>query len=138
MGVSGWNSANTLRLQENYLASIDGRLGIAFDRVLFYGIGGVAFTNTKFTALGANYTGNSTGYDVGGGIEYAFLPNWTVRAEYRYYDFGRTAFTPAALIGIQVAPVPTNNRLSKSDNVFRVGLDYKFGAPAPVAVVAKY
>jgi outer membrane immunogenic protein len=131
-GVKGTN-ANLLGLKEDYLASIDGRLGFAFDRVLFYAIGGVAFTNTKFALGTANYNGNSTGYDIGGGVEYAFLPNWTVRAEYRYYDFGKTSYSPI----IAVAVVPGFS-LSKNDSVVRVGLDYKFGAPEPVAVVAKY
>jgi outer membrane immunogenic protein len=133
-GVSGTNATTGLGLKETYLASIDGRLGYAIDRVLFYAIGGVAFTDTKFALGTTSYNGSSTGYDVGGGVEYAFLPNWTVRAEYRYYDFGKTNYAPANL---NVAVIPGFS-LAKSDNVFRVGLDYKFGAPEPVAVAAKY
>ena len=132
-GINGKNSSG-FGLKEDYIGSVDGRLGYAADRVLFYVLGGVAFTNTKFTLGTASYNGNTTGYDVGGGIEYAFLPNWTVRGEYHVYEFGSIGFTPAAA----VLAVPTNNRMIKSDSVVRVGLDYKFGAPEPIAVVAKY
>jgi outer membrane immunogenic protein len=123
---------------QNWIASIDGRLGYAMDRTLFYAIGGVAWDSAAghITNL---YTGNGwttgsntrTGYDVGGGIEYAFTNNWTGRVEYRYYNFGtsNTSYADPYLLS-------TYSRTTLTNNVFRVGLAYKFGAPEPV--VAKY
>jgi len=129
LGVSkNWNN---LGVQQNLLASINGRAGVAFDRVLVYAIGGVAFTDTNFyDGLRTKYSNNNVGWDVGGGVEYAFLPNWTVRAEYRYYQFGPLNKT-----------IPGTNSTFKyqtNDNTFRVGVAYKFPLSAPVPVVAKY
>ena len=33
------------------------------------------------------------GYTVGAGLEYMFAPNWSAKAEYQYYNFGKTTFT---------------------------------------------
>jgi outer membrane immunogenic protein len=128
LGINTVAPAGAFRVKESVLGSINGRLGYAFDRVLVYAIGGVAFTNTSFTvaAAGPFYTDNNVGFDVGGGIEYAFLPNWTLRGEYRYYDFGNH-YNAVAL-----------QNFHKTESTFRAGLAYKFGAPAPVPVVAKY
>jgi outer membrane immunogenic protein len=120
------------RIQQNLLASVNGRLGVAFDRMLIYAIGGVAFSDTTLTYGGRSWSDSDVGYNVGGGVEYAFLPNWTVRAEYRYYDFGKvTKLDPTFT-------VPTNFGFQKTDNTFRAGIAYKFGAPVMAPVVAKY
>jgi outer membrane immunogenic protein len=67
--------------------SIRGRLGIASDRVLIYGTGGIAFTsfNTSITDTTGFFTGvpgtNTTisntraGWTAGGGLEYAITDN---------------------------------------------------------------
>ena len=123
----------------DWLAAINGRLGVAYDRALFYAIGGAAWAgaNGSFSATdGAEWLGysNSTtlsGFDIGAGVEYAFTPNWVGRVEYRYYDFGNDQ---PELVGsiMTVARL----RLNTSVNTVRVGLAYLFSAPAPV--VAKY
>lgn len=121
----------------DWLASINGRLGISYDRALFYAIGGAAWAgaSASLTGVSAPFAltlSNSTtltGYDIGGGVEYAFTPNWLGRVEYRYYDFGNYNMSAAAY-------TLTPFRLQTSVNTFRVGLAYLFNAPAPV--VAKY
>jgi len=130
----------TTKATQPWLASIDGRLGYAVDKALFYAIGGVAFTQLNpstdltFANLTATHFGSNkslTGYDVGAGVEYAFTNNWTGRVEYRYYGFNsnNNSFTA---FGVPYAY--RNGNLT--DNTVRVGLAYKFGAPEPV--VAKY
>jgi opacity protein-like surface antigen len=42
------------------------------------------------------------GWTVGGGLEYAVTNNWSVRAEYRYSDFGR--YTDFPFAGVPIAP----------------------------------
>ena len=127
---------------QNWIASLDGRLGYSgfgWDRTLFYVIGGVAWSQQSAnltdltTGFGVNRSSTQTGYDIGGGVEYAFTNNWTGRIEYRYYNFGNNtnSFNDFALI-----PAGTFYRTTLTDNVVRVGLAYKFGAPEPV--VAKY
>jgi outer membrane immunogenic protein len=127
----------TSSFNQDWIASIDGRLGYAMDRTLLYVIGGVAWDQqsanlvNNWTGYGVSRSNTRTGYDVGGGVEYAFTNNWTARLEYRYYNFGNsnTAWTDGILNG-------TFYRTTLTDNVVRVGLAYKFGAPEPV--VAKY
>jgi outer membrane immunogenic protein len=129
LGVNRWDPTATFLLKQGILGSINGRLGYAFDRVLFYAIGGVAFSDTTYKTAGiagVSYSDGGVGFDVGGGIEYAFLPNWTLRGEYRYYDFGKHNNAAAAVA------------FQKTESTFRAGVAYKFGAPAPVPVVAKY
>ncbi len=96
-----------------------------FDRTLIYAIGGAAWTNgnASLTAgpswyvanLGAGYPNivnwnkSLTGYDVGGGVEYAWTPNWTVRVEYRYYNFGNNN-NQAIYLGAQPQLDPQRKR----------------------------
>lgn len=134
----------TVKSSQDWLASVNGRLGYAVDHFLIYAIGGVAWTqgSSTFTAgtiLGPrvvlagfpNSVGVShsfTGYDVGGGVEYAFTNNWIGRIEYRYYDFGNWNYS-----GNYWLP---RSRTGLNDNVVTVGLSYKFNALEPI--VAKY
>ncbi len=83
----------TINARQAWLASVDGRLGYSFNQFLVYAIGGVAFSELKHNYinwLGADFgfSNTRTGFDVGGGVEYAFTQNWTARLEYRYYNFG--------------------------------------------------
>jgi outer membrane immunogenic protein len=73
----------------NWFGSIRGRAGFAFDRTLVFGTAGVAFAGADVdTDNFSNDSTSFTGWTVGAGVEHAFIDNWTVRAEYRYYDFG--------------------------------------------------
>ena len=139
--VGGGNGAagSIYSEQQTPLGSVDARLGYAFGRTLFYAIGGVAFTNSKHGMIvgGTDYSFNfnRSGFDIGGGLEYAFANNWTARIEYRHYDFGSSSGYAGGCTG--VCNVPANHFALTQDSV-RVGLAYRFG-PAPVApVVAKY
>ncbi len=125
----------------DWLAAINGRLGVAYDRALFYAIGGAAWagvssslnwTYTNGYWVGASSSATLSGFDVGAGVEYAFTPNWVGRIEYRYYDFGNYNVSSTRWTDIRFDP----GRLSTSVNTVRVGLAYLFSNPAPV--VAKY
>jgi outer membrane immunogenic protein len=109
--------------RSNWLATVRGRVGYAFDRFLPYFTGGGAFSDIEVGVplLGLNQSSNRVGWTVGGGIEYAFLSSWTAKLEYLYVDLGRfdTTFT---------APFVANNVDFKA-NVVRVGLNYKFFGP---------
>jgi outer membrane immunogenic protein len=140
--VSGVNYTTNAGIQ----GSIRGRVGVAWDRVLLYGTGGVAFAGTNSSlsvpAFGTTYNGgydsqSSTrvGWTVGGGLEYAVTNNWSVRAEYRYANFGNTTFYPVNSFnydgGGYIQRKFTENRV-------QVGFSYKFDTYAPAPVVAKY
>jgi len=84
------------------LATLRGRVGYAFDRLLIYATGGFAagtVSNTvSVSGLPAAFsaaTGDwqTTGWTVGGGIEYAFTYNWILRLEGLYVDLGSVTAT---------------------------------------------
>jgi opacity protein-like surface antigen len=126
--------------------TIRARTGFAFDRVLIYGTGGVAFAgfSSIFSVNGtdaigpffANGRGSTTrvGWTAGGGVQYAINNNWSVRVEYRYSDFGRITDRPSfSVAGLTYS---TNRQLEQ--NQVQVGFSYKFGGFAPYPVVARY
>jgi outer membrane immunogenic protein len=141
-GNFGNNGNNT-----RFLGTVRGRAGVAFDRFLVYGTGGVAFgsgptvNNFNPFLLGAGPAFNNAnngnnwrvGYAVGAGVEYAFLNNWSIKVEYLYTDLGRSNNNNNFGFGLG------GNSLRERNHIIRAGLNYKFdffGAPAPV--VARY
>jgi outer membrane immunogenic protein len=118
----------------DYAAAIRGRVGVAFDRALIYAAGGVAFGDAKVgysgLPLSASYTTSRTGYTIGGGLDYAFSPNWIGRIEYRYVDLGKG--------GNYNYGRYANDGISVDSSQVMLALIYKFGAPAPAPTVAKY
>ncbi len=77
--------------RNDWLSSVRGRLGWTFDRTLIYATGGVAFAKQKLSACSTETCGNlthvTTGGVVGGGIEWKYNPNFSLRAEGLYYMF---------------------------------------------------
>jgi len=72
------------------------------------------------------------GLAVGGGGEWMFLPNWSLKAEYIRADLGTTA----ANIRYVYPTPPTNVSTMRSastfvEDVVRVGLNYHFAPPPP-------
>ena len=69
------------------------------------------------------------GWTIGGGAEYMFVQNWSVKAEYQYYDFGDARFqNPPALV-----PFGT---FHNDEHTLKVGVNYRFNFTGPV--VARY
>lgn len=79
--------------QLNYLGTVRGRIGYAFDRALFYGHGGFAYGETEQsvsaggTTLFSGSTGR-TGWVIGAGLEYALTDRISFGTEYSYVDLG--------------------------------------------------
>jgi len=118
------------------LGSVTGRVGYTWGPGLVYVKGGYAYSdNSERVTLGGVPTaflldGNhSNGYTVGTGLEYMVAPNWSVKGEYMYYNFGSTRFvTPAAL-----APFGS---FHTDDHTLKLGVNYRFNFASPV--VARY
>ena len=119
------------------IGSITGRIGYTWGPALLYVKGGYAYSDNSETLFLAGAPvafafdkNHKDGYTVGAGLEYMFAQNWSAKAEYQYYDFGRTTFvTPAVL-----APFGS---FRNDEHTVKVGLNYRFnfgGGP----VVAKY
>lgn len=122
-----------------------GRIGVmpfaSMPNLMVYGTGGFAYagaraTNTMNTvvepALGAgfaSYTHNSVrvGWTAGGGVEWMFTPNWSVKAEYLYTDLGSAR---GYAIGRGVTHAVFVNGFSGSNayrfNSVRAGVNYHF------------
>ena len=88
------------------LGSITGRLGYSWGPALFYAKGGYAYSSHSetltFGGAPIAFTLNrdhDDGYTVGAGIEYLFTPNWSAKAEYQYYDFGKQPLRRAGRAG---------------------------------------
>ena len=127
-------TGNTASLTANnrWLATVTGRLGYAFDRVLVYGKGGAAWVGASSPAITINgipftSTGNSNmGWTAGVGVEWAFAGTWSVRAEYDYVGLQSQSFTiPAGAPGIFGGDTFTGN--NRNISLFLAGLNYKFG-----------
>ena len=112
-------------------ATIRGRLGVVNGNPrLSDATGGVAFINTTWsesaTAFGVTdgwaLSKTRTGWVVGGGIEYMLHnPNWLVRVEYLYEDFGSWN------VPFGVTEVPQIGKIELELEKLRVGISYKFG-----------
>ena len=88
----------------NYLGTGRGRVGyLATPELLLFGTagfayGGVTAANSYVTiasnaasspnVYGPQFTGTLTGWTAGGGVEWAISPQWTVKADYLYYNLG--------------------------------------------------
>ena len=124
---------NTDRMNIN--GSIRGRIGVAYDRALFYATGGAAFASFQdgYQIGGLPYQQASktrVGYTVGGGVEYAITTQWSLRAEYRYSDYGR-------FVDLN-APASFNTIHRDTVQTAQVGFSYKFDTPVLAPVVARY
>lgn len=144
--MHGWrscpNPAFTCASRVNFLGSLRGRVGYAFDRALVYataGLGIGSFRNRTYNAapvaLFGTYNTTRVGLAVGAGVEYAFTPNWTVKAEYMYYHFGSGTQLagPGSLDGVGGADV----RIRNDVHTLKLGVNYLFST-GPGVVAARY
>jgi len=149
-GITGSTTAFPLQLSSalRQFGSVDGRLGLAFNRWLVYAIGGFAYADQRHSIVNGaipltrDYGANEYGWDVGGGVEYALTNNWTARLEYRYYNWGKKGYTDplfGSLVGAIVGVQPVHNT-TETMHTIRAGLTYKFDWPPAAAapMVAKY
>jgi outer membrane immunogenic protein len=131
-----------------FYGDITGRLGYSLNNnVLLYGKGGFAWLNNSFhvgavltTATGTVLTASSTtgrenvltGWTAGGGIEYKYDQNWSVKVEYLFFDFGRpNAGDCCFLDANHIASFRNIGELTA--NSVKVGINYYvYSPPAPL------
>lgn len=130
--VIGSPFVNTTGREElDWQGSVRARLGYAvMDRALLYATGGWAYGHLtdKYDTAGPTFhqTVDSmrSGWTVGGGLEYALNPKWSVRAEYRYTDWG----THTNDLNVFLAP-PGVSKDEVTEQAARFGVSYHL-APA--------
>lgn len=90
------------------LATVRGRIGAAFNQIMLYGTGGLAVADTKVsaTALGITVSDSKTqtGWTAGAGIEWMFIPRWSLKAEYLYRRFDNVT-----LFGVSTGNIALNS-----------------------------
>jgi len=101
----------------DYLGTVRGRLGyLVTPTLLAYATGGLAYggvsSSTNIFQSGLPGFGNIAlafgsagdfsdtrfGYTVGGGLEWMFLPNWSAKLEYLYYDLGNVSYSGGQIV----------------------------------------
>jgi outer membrane immunogenic protein len=100
---NGWDDTFT-SVKGDFYGAVTARLGIAAGQALIYAKGGVSLLDAKGSTIDdcvgppagcgtetLAMTGSKTmvGWVIGGGVQWALDPNWDVRLEYDYFDFGR-------------------------------------------------
>jgi outer membrane immunogenic protein len=134
----GLNSVTSVAsIDVNWLSTIRGRLGFAFDRVLVYGTGGFAFGEVEGTATltgngglnGLFWSGSSsdtrTGWTIGAGVEFAATQNILIRLEYLYYDLGSFNVTAVQTAGPATGFVASRD-VDVTGNIVRGAVNFKF------------
>jgi outer membrane immunogenic protein len=146
----------------DYLGTVRGRLGFTITpTLLVYGTGGLAYGglhssvaifqqdvkaggstfSTPYSSFGS-LSNSRAGWTAGGGIEWLFAPNWSLKAEYLYYDLGKATFALSPLTntfttgGVAWSSAPFA-RARFTGNIVRGGLNYHFYT-APPPIVSKY
>ena len=131
---------------KDWMGTATARLGYAFwNRALFYGRAGVAYTNTTIDVVcnGGNEpltriscpgtdSHSRAGWTVGFGTEFALTKNWTVRGETNYYDLGKINYN----FNVPPGPVLLTADVRETGFMTTVGVNYRFTPGG--AVVAKY
>jgi outer membrane immunogenic protein len=142
----------------DWFSTVRGRLGFTpWDRVLLYGTAGAVFADVKsetsvnfgtFPVLpvynGAIHTGSDSrvkaGVVVGSGVEWAFAPQWSFKAEALYfwveglnYNSPLVAAVPAFAPGYA-----WNTNINNHIGVARIGVNYRFWSGGVGPVTAAY
>lgn len=106
------------------LGTVRGRVGLAYDRILIYATGGLAYGDfeEKLRIGGQHDVDHAwrAGWTAGGGLEYALDPNWSIKAEYLYADLGTDRFR------FNIGGAGVRQLVSYDQHLARVGLNYKF------------
>jgi outer membrane immunogenic protein len=125
-------SSASLTANARSLTTVVGRLGYAWNRVLFYGKGGGAWVgsnNPILTIDGAPIAISSSngnwGFTGGVGIEWAFAGNWSARLEYDFVGLNQTFTLPTAVGGLPAGDQFTGN--TRNIQLVNAGINYKFG-----------
>ncbi len=129
--VAGPVANDVLDFHNRWFDTLTGRVGYSWvPNWLLYAQGGAAWTHTDATITTpggleiADTSKTRTGWTVGGGVEWMFLPHWSAFLEGNYLDFGsesNTLFTPVGFC----KPGCSFNTHATGANVL-VGVNFRF------------
>lgn len=144
------SASNTL----SYIGTVRGRAGIILTpTILLYGTGGLAYGGTNvnlqnfaawsngYQSGASNYGKTQVGWAAGGGFEWLFKPNWSLKGEYLYYDLGKASGTVSNYGtlngGAPVLASITQYTSRFNGNILRAGVNYHLNWESN-PVVAKF
>ena len=124
----------------DYLGTAAGRLGGSVGSALLYVKGGAAWVHNSYSITSglegappisspqASVTDTRWGWMLGTGVEFAFTPNWSAKAEYDYLDFGTKQYTFAApgTVILGGGQVEFNVDIRQRMHLIKAGLNYHF------------
>lgn len=112
------------------IGTLRGRAGYAMNEWLFFVSGGLAWDHAKVQTVNIAGTATPTsgtatngetkwnaGWTVGGGVEWGFLPNWSLKVEYLYADFGAHSYIVDNSLAVDSR---------QTENIVRAGVNYRF------------
>jgi len=126
---SGSAFSGTVNSHANWFDALTARAGyLVQPNLLLYGQGGAAWTqwnvtlNNSGTQVGEIGANSRTGWTVGGGVEWMFVPHWSAFVEYNYMGFGTFSNAVATCVG---AVCGTFSGKADLQNVL-LGVNYRF------------
>ncbi|MDT3688065.1 MAG: outer membrane beta-barrel protein [Pseudorhodoplanes sp.] len=122
----------------DYFGTARLRVGYAWDRVLWYVTGGLAWAHNEISGslagpgfvAGASSDNTHVGWTIGGGVEWAFADPWSVKLEYLFMDFGSEDYFGG--------PGGGGFDADTQIHTFKIGLNYRWGGYGKSPVVARY
>jgi len=141
-GLNDYLTANgTVRL--DWLGTTRARVGFVAtpdNRLMFYGTGGFAYGGASahlnvwdavdgFYWQSGSRSTTRTGWTLGAGVEYAWTNNWTIGAEYLYYNLGSRHLQTVpnlAASNFFGAAIFSDTKVNFDGSVIRARVNYKF------------
>lgn len=110
----------TCNVSNDWLGTVRGRVGLAFDRFMPYVTGGLAYGDVSASVTGTPGASETQfGWTLGAGMEYAINGPWTAKLEYLYVDLGDFA------CGTRCGTAGPDN-VEFQSHIVRAGLNYRF------------
>lgn len=157
------NGATEVNAGLDYLGTVRGRFGyLITPTLLIYGTGGFAYGgayarvnqtaisygvvtqnvippqyNTFVLVAGGQRSQLLTGWTAGGGLEWMFMPQWSLKAEALFWDLGRLNIPTGAPPSLTVAGI-YNTSVSYSGVAARAGVNYHFSWGSLAPILAKW
>jgi outer membrane immunogenic protein len=121
------------RAKTNWMWTLRPRLGYVSGPWLFFASAGLATADIKVTmdfsdnrtppdSIHNDSSSTKTGWAGGLGVAYAAGPQWSLKGEWLYTDFGKISTSATTSTGFATLTSQANVRA----NLFRVGVDYRF------------
>jgi outer membrane immunogenic protein len=133
----------------DFFATLRGRFGfLVTPSLLAYATGGFAFGHVSasttlaeavggacfcgpFPVVAASSSATLPGWTVGGGVEWMFAPQWSLKGEYLYYDLGTLSYALPQLVQTNGAGTPffganVTSTATVKGNIARVGVNFHF------------